>query len=106
MDSSDNIYVMGNTSGGLDGNTNPSASGGSSHGDKWDFFLAKYNSSGSKQWTQQLGTSSNEYANGVTVDSSDSLYVTGNTSEGLDGNTNSGSSDIILLKYNSSGEKQ
>ena len=83
VDSSDNIYVMGNTSGGLDGNTNPSASGGSSHGDKWDFFLAKYNSSGSKQWTKQLGTSSNDTAKGVVVDSSNNIYVTGSTSGGL-----------------------
>ena len=77
VDSSDNIYVMGNTSGGLDNNVNPSASGGTSHGDKWDFFLVKYNSSGTKQWTQQLGTSSNDTAKGVVVDSSDNIYVTG-----------------------------
>jgi len=48
-DSSGNIYVTGFTGGGLDGNTN---SGGI------DMFLVKYNSSGTKQWTKQLGTSS------------------------------------------------
>jgi len=32
--------------------------------------------------------------------------VTGNTSGDLDGNTNSGESDIILVKYDSSGTKQ
>jgi len=97
MDSSDNIYVTGDTSGGLDGNT----SSGSN-----DIFLVKYNSSGTKQWTQQLGTSSDDYGKGVTVDSSENIYVTGRTKGGLDGNTNSGRDDLFLVKYNSSGTKQ
>jgi len=97
VDSSDNIYVVGSTKGGMDNNTN---SGG------WDFFLVKFNSSGTKQWTQQLGTSSTDYGNAVAVDSSDNIYVTGTTAGGLDGNTHFGSNDIFLVKYNSSGEKQ
>ena len=97
MDSSDNIYVTGYTGGGLDGNTNSGSS---------DLFLVKYNSSGTKQWTKQLGTSGYDLGYGVTVDSSDNLYVTGYTTGGLDGNTNSGGEDIFLVKYNSSGTKQ
>ena len=97
VDSSDNIYVTGYTSGGLDGNTNSGSD---------DLFLVKYNSSGTKQWTQQLGTSSRDVGNGVTVDSSENIYVTGYTDGGLDGNTSSGGSDLFLLKYNSSGTKQ
>jgi uncharacterized delta-60 repeat protein len=96
-DSSGNIYVTGSTSGGLDGNT---------HSGEGDIFLVKYNSSGTKQWTKQLGTSSFDYGQDVTTDSSDNIYVTGYTGGGLDGNTNSGESDIFLLKYNSSGTKQ
>ena len=92
-----NIYVTGRTGGGLDGNTN---SGGD------DIFLVKYNSSGTKQWTKQLGTSSSEEGNDVTTDSSGNIYVTGYTDGDLDGNTNSGNHDIILVKYNSSGTKQ
>ena len=64
------------------------------------------NSSGTKQWTKQLGTSSYDYGRGVTTDSSDNIYVTGYTSGDLDGNTNSGSYDIFLVKYDSSGTKQ
>jgi len=97
VDSSDNIYVVGSTKGGMDNNTN---SGG------WDFFLVKFNSSGTKQWTQQLGTSSTDYGNAVAVDSSDNIYVTGTTAGGLDNNTHFGANDIFLVKYNSSGEKQ
>ena len=99
VDSSGNIYVTGYTYGGLDNNTN---SGNT------DIFLVKYNSSGVKQWTKQLGTSQKDEGRGVTVDSSDNIYVTGSTRGGLDDNTNmSGTSwDIFLVKYNSSGVKQ
>jgi len=96
-DSSGNIYLTGTTYGDLDGNTNSG---------EYDIFLIKYNSSGSKQWTKQLGTSSNDLGMDVTTDSSGNIYVTGYTGGGLDGNTNSGSYDIILVKYNSSGTKQ
>ncbi len=96
-DSSGNVYVAGGTYGGLDNNTNAGNS---------DLFVVKYNSSGTKQWTKQLGTSSNDYAYGVATDSSGNVYLTGNTEGELDGNTNSGSTDIFLLKYNSSGTKQ
>ena len=96
-DSSDNIYVTGYTSGDLDGNTNSG---------KNDISLIKYNSSGTKQWTKQLGTSTFEEGSGVTTDPSGNIYVTGGTVGGLDGNTSSGSGDIFLVKYNSSGIKQ
>jgi len=108
-DSSGNIYVTGTTRGGLDGNTNM----GGECENMWskkvlcsDIFLVKYNSSGTKQWTKQLGTFSNDEGNGVTTDSSGNIYVTGSTGGGFDGYTNSGYDDIFLVKYNSSGTKQ
>ena len=96
-DSSGNIYLTGFTKGGLDGNTNSGES---------DIFLIKYNSSGTKQWTKQLGTTSDDWGNSVTTDSSGNIYLTGFTKGGLDGNNSSGESDIFLIKYNSSGTKQ
>ena len=96
-DSSDNIYVTGLTAGGLDGNTN------SGH---FDMFLVKYDSSGTKQWTKLLGTSSNDSGESVTIDSLDNIYVTGSTDGDLDGNTNFGYTDIFLVKYESDGVKQ
>ncbi len=95
-DSSANVYVTGYTGGGLDG-TNAGS---------YDLFVVKYNSSGTKQWTQQLGTSSSEYGQDIASDSSGNIFVTGYTGGGLDGNTNSGGDDIFLVKYNSSGTKQ
>ncbi len=97
LDSSDNIYVTGYTSGGLDNNSNSGSR---------DYFLAKYNSSGAYQWTQQNGTSFGDYGRGVTIDSSDNVYVTGQTAGGLDNNTNSGSIDLFLVKYDSSGNRK
>ena len=96
-DSSGNVYVTGDTYGGLDGNTNAGYN---------DLFVVKYNSSGTKQWTKQLGTSSTDLANGIATDSSGNIYVTGGTYGGLDGNTNAGNSDLFVVKYNSSGTKQ
>jgi uncharacterized delta-60 repeat protein len=96
-DSSGNVYVTGTTYGGLDGNT----SAGNA-----DLFVVKYNSSGTKQWTKQLGTSSTDTANGVATDSSGNVYVAGGTYGGLDGNTSAGVNDLFIVKYNSSGAKQ
>ena len=54
--------------------------------------------------TYQLAT--NDYANGVSTDSSGNVYVTGGTKGGLDGNTSAGANDLFVVKYNSSGTKQ
>jgi len=97
VDSSGNIYVTGRTGGALDSIANSGSS---------DIFLVKYDSTGEKQWTKLLGTSSDDYGFGVTVDSSDNIYVTGYTAGGLDNNSNSGSLDIFLVKFNSDGVKQ
>ena len=89
--------MAGGTYGGLDGNT----SAGNT-----DLFVVKYNSSGTKQWTKQLGTGDGDGANGVATDSSGKVYVTGGTYGGLDGNSSAGSSDLFVVKYNSSGTMQ
>ena len=65
-----------------------------------------FGQSNTKQWTKQLGTTENDYGEGVTTDSSGNIYVTGIT-RGLDGNTNKlGLYDRILMKFNSYGTKQ
>ena len=97
LDSSNNIYVTGYTEDGLDGNS--SAGEG-------DIFLVKYNSSGTKQWTVQHGTSANDYGKKIAIDANDYIYILADGYGGIDGNTNAGSADIYLLKYNSSGVKQ
>ena len=83
--------------GDFDGNSNI---GGS------DVVIVKYNSSGVKQWAYQYGTTSDDFGEGIAVDSSGNLYVTGTTSGNFYGNVNAGSSDVFLMKLNSSGVVQ
>jgi hypothetical protein len=98
VDSTSSIYISGYTNGGLDGNTLVGTN---------DLFVTKYNTSGTRQWTQQLGVSGkNTTANSVAVDSANNIYLTGTTDGGLDGNTLAGTSDTFITKYNSSGTKQ
>jgi len=86
-DSSDNVYVFGYT---------PSTGAGGQ-----DFLLAKYNSAGSIQWQRVLGGASGEEGFSVATDSSDNVYVFGNTDS-----TGQGETDFLLAKYNSSGTIQ
>jgi len=81
IDSLNNIYVVGTTR-----NFGP--------GDR-DYFLIKYNSSGSWQWNITWGGTDRDYGNGVAVDSSDNIYIVG-WSYGY---------EIALVKYDDSGNQ-
>lgn len=96
VDNQGNIYFTGDTSGNLDGQN---SAGGT------DIFLAKYDSSGTKQWTRVWGTASDDHGSSVAVDVNKNIYVTGNTSGNLDGQTNLSSSSIFITKFDSSGNK-
>ena len=87
VDSSDNIIVGASTS---------SDGAGSA-----DALIAKYNSSGVLQWDRTLGGTSSDYANGVTIDSSDNIIIAGRCSS--DG---AGGADFLIAKYNPSGVLQ
>jgi len=84
VDSLDNVYVA--------GYTDSTGAGG------FDFLLAKYNSSGTIQWQRVLGDDGTQEAHSVTVDSSDNVYVAGESS--------TGSFNFLIAKYNSSGTIQ
>ena len=96
-DSNSNVYIAGSTKGGLDGQI---------HGGGYDLFVVKYDSSGNKQWTKQMGTSSDDAAYGITSDSNNNVYLTGVTHSNLDGNSQAGGGDLFVVKYDSSGDKQ
>ncbi len=96
VDSNDNIYVTGHTEGAIDGNT---------HAGRDDIFLTKYSNNGTKEWTEQWGTSGNCRGRSVAVDSNDNIYVTGYAYGNLDGNTHAGNYDIFLTKYSADGTK-
>ena len=46
------------------------------------------------------------YTKGVAVDGSGNVYVTGDTSGGLDGNTKTGAMDTFIMKFDSNGDKK
>jgi uncharacterized delta-60 repeat protein len=85
IDSADNIIVAGYTK-------------TSSQGDD-DLLVMKINSSGTRLWNKTLGDTRKNRGYGVAVDSSDNIYVCGNSYT----STDAASSDSLLVKYNSSG---
>jgi len=87
IDSSDNIIVAGNTQ---------SDGAGSADG-----LIAKYNSSGTLQWSRTLGDTGLDRFNGVNVDSSDNIIAAGYHQP--DGTT---TRKGLVAKYNSSGTLQ
>ena len=98
IDASSNLYLVGETY-----NTSTSS-------DPKDLILLKYNSDGSLEWTQQLGTNQKDVGNDVTVDSSGNIYVTGQTSgsfNALNNNlSNAGARDFFVAKYDDTGDLQ
>jgi hypothetical protein len=96
-DASGNVYVAGSTNGGLDGNTLTGTQ---------DFFVTKYNSTGVKQYTRQLGVAGKSTGgSSVATDASGNVYVAGSTYAGLDGNAQTGTIDGFVTKYDSTGVK-
>lgn len=93
-DGSGNVYAVGATQGGLDGN----AGAGNE-----DLFLIKYDGAGIRLWTRQLGTVSSDVAYGVALDNAGSVYVAGATAGALDGNIRQGGEDAFLLKFDGNG---
>ncbi|MBO1048263.1 MAG: hypothetical protein HEQ10_11150 [Dolichospermum sp. DEX182a] len=95
-DSAGNTYVAGWTSGQLTGNT---ALGG------YDGFLAKYNTSGTRLWVKQFGTSSNDYANGLSIDKLGNIYVSGWTDGSFPTYTNQGGQDSYIALFDTNGNQ-
>ena len=99
LDSLGNLYVVGYTKGSLDGNSRLGTSN-----DK-DIFIIKYDEDGNKEWSRQVGTSSEDIAYDVAVDSLDRIYITGKTCSDFNGNSHKGDCDYFLMKINSTGRQ-
>jgi len=85
VDGSGNVYVTGETLGMLDGNL----------WGRWGVFVVKYSGTGRRQWVRLFGTGSRDAGNGIAVDGSGNVYVTGGTLGMLGGNT-WGGADIFI----------
>jgi copper(I)-binding protein len=118
-DSSGNIYVSGNYSSNplticnIDGTTFTTLTNSGAS----DIFIVKYNSDGIPQWARSIGGSAGDFSTNAVVDASENIYISGTYSSNpliiynADGTsfttlTNSGSSDIFIVKYNSDGTPQ
>ena len=87
LDSSENIYVVGRP-------------------DNDDIYLRKYNPNGDLNWSRTWGGTGGGYENwpgvyGIEIDDRDNIYITGRSNT-----LGAGGQDMILLKYNSTGNLQ
>ncbi|MFX1363940.1 MAG: SBBP repeat-containing protein [Promethearchaeota archaeon] len=87
IDSNDNIYLAGN----IKQKDRPT-----------DICVVKYNKLGQFQWFKTWGFSFNDYCNAIAIDSSDNIYLAGAIYKSNYYDT----TDLCLLKYNSSGDLQ
>ncbi len=92
VDSTGNPYVIGVTKANLEQQNLGS----------FDAFIRKYDDKGNILWTRQFGTAANDYANSLTIDAADNVYVAGST-DGVLKSKNRGSFDAIVRKYGSNG---
>ncbi len=111
VDSSGNVYTAGMFYGTVDfdpgsGTENRTSAGGAAA------YLLKLDSSGDYAWVAVFGNSQTDTAQGVAVDSSGNVYVTGyfegtvdfDPGSGTDNHTSTGSKDVFVLKLDSSGD--
>jgi Tfp pilus assembly protein PilZ len=105
LDASGNVYITGNYAGTATFGTTSKTSLGN-----YDIFVAKYNSAGTVQWVQSAGGTSNDVGQGIALDASGNVYITG-AYQGMatfstTTKTSAGSYDIFVAKYNSAGTVQ
>lgn len=96
LDSNGNVYVVGYTDGGIDGNAVSGLN---------DAFIAKISSSGSTLWIRQLTTPLDDKALGVAVDSIGNPYITGYLFNAFDGSPPSALSHAFVAKFDSFGQQ-
>jgi uncharacterized delta-60 repeat protein len=86
VDSLNNIFLTGHTY---------------SFGGGINIFLLKYNSSGDLEWYKLWNRSVQDMGRAVALDSLNNIYIVGHS-----GNTWDGLADMVLVKFNSSGDYQ
>jgi hypothetical protein len=88
------LYITGYTTGSLDGQNNSGLN---------DAFISKFSPTGTKVWTKLFGSASDDFATSVSVAVDGSVYVAGYTFGSFGGQSNGGTSDAFLTKYDSNG---
>ena len=97
VDASGNVYITGYFNDTATFGTTSKTSAGSA-----DIFVAKYSNAGSLQWVQTAGGTSYDLGNGITVDASSNVYITGyfngTATFGATSKTSAGSADIFVAR--------
>ncbi|MGB2868664.1 MAG: T9SS type A sorting domain-containing protein [Bacteroidota bacterium] len=110
VDASSNVFITGyfNSTADFDpgaGTSNLVSNGGT------DIFLAKYSSTGSLTWAENIGGTSNELARAIAVDAGGNVYITGeyrstvdfDPGAGTQNRTAAAGGDIFVAEYTSGG---
>jgi hypothetical protein len=92
-----NVFVSGTASGSIDGIQ--------FFAGVRDAFLVKYDSTGNSLWSRQIGTAAFDFATSVSADGLGNAYLSGWTEAGIDGNSNLGTRDSFITKFNAGGNK-
>lgn len=106
IDQEGNLYLAGTTN-----SSSNIASGGhrNTHAGSNDAFLVKFDAAGVRQWATYYGGSGIDSGTGVAVDKQGNVYLAGQTqstagiASGGHQNTQEGTTDAFLVKFNASG---
>jgi hypothetical protein len=110
-DASGNVYMTGWFQGTVDFNPGAATNSLTAYGN-YDCFVLKLDVSGNYVWVKQLGGTSNDIGNGITVDASGNVYLTGSFEGTCDFDPGTGSaaltapggnSDAFICKLTSAG---
>jgi hypothetical protein len=100
VDSSGNVYCTYRTNGAVPGGTNSGLD---------DIVVTKLDTNGTHQWSRQqavFNTTAGDFAPYIAVDGSGNSYVCYYTTGTVSGGTASGSRDVVVFKFNTSGTFQ
>ena len=76
--------------------------GGTSAGGR-DLFVARYDRDGTQAWIRQRGSAGTDEAHDATVDGAGEVWIAGQTTGLLDGNTNAGADDVFVMRMSPAG---
>ena len=97
VDSTGNLYVVGQSPGELPGRLFVGGLSGA--------FVRKYTGDGDELWSRQYGTQVSAKANGVAVAAAGNVYVVGQVEGALPGQRHIGRSDAFIRAYDDSGNE-
>ena len=97
LDQAGNAYITGYTDGNLDGQVRTGTR---------DQFVVKYDTNGNRQWTRLLGVAAAQtFSYSISTDAAGNLFVAGQTTGGLDGQSLTGTQDMFLARYDLNGSR-